>query len=195
MAQPAQPDDRQARTGLDVMLAHRRPDGDAGTQQRTGEARIQCRRYPQHETLAYHDVLGVTAAGHLAADAVQAVIGGCHALGAMRLLMLLAGRTLLAAVDHATDSHPITGTITIDSRPHGSDPTDDFMARHTGKPRAFPVVMHVMQVGMADAAEVDIDGDIVGAQLTAFEAQGFEGSVGFMDAIADAGGHVHFSTD
>jgi hypothetical protein len=55
--------------------------------------------------------------------------------------------------------------------------------------------MHVMQVGMADATVVDIDGDIVGAQLTAVEAQGFEGSVGFMDAIADAGGHVLVSTD
>ncbi|MNN88098.1 hypothetical protein D3C81_2057420 [compost metagenome] len=50
-----------------------------------------------------------------------------------------------------------------------------------------------MQVGMADAAVVDVNGDIVSAQCTAFELQGLEGSVGFVDTVANTGGHVCFS--
>ncbi|MNP11169.1 hypothetical protein D3C76_1033430 [compost metagenome] len=189
MAQSAQTDDRQTRTGLDPMLAHRRPDGDTRAQQGTCETRVERWRDAQHEALAHHDVLGVAAAGHFTTDAVQAVIGRCHALGAMGLLVLFAGRALLAAVDQATHGDQVASTVAADGRSHGRDATDDFMARYARETSTFPVVVHVVHVRMADAAIVNVDGDIIVAQGTAFEAQGLKGGVGFMDAVADAGGH------
>ncbi|MNO95323.1 hypothetical protein D3C76_869610 [compost metagenome] len=190
VAQAAQADDRQARTGLDAVRAHWRPHSDACAQQRAGKARVQRRRHTQHKLLAHNDVLGVATAGHFAADAVQAVIGRCHALGAMRFLVVLASRTLLAAVDQATHGNKIASTVTADGAAHGGDPADNLVAWYTGKTCGVPVVVHIVHVGMADAAVVDVDGDIVVTQRPTVETHRLKRRVGFMDAVADTSGHA-----
>ncbi|MNH13829.1 hypothetical protein D3C79_734110 [compost metagenome] len=189
VAQAAQADDRQTRTSLDAVRAHWRPHSDACAQQRAGKARVQRRRHTQHKLLAHDDVLGVATAGHFAADAVQAVVGRGHAVGAMRFLVVLASRTLLAAVDQATDRDKIASTVTADGAAHGGDPADNLVAWYTGKTRGVPVVVHIVHVGMADAAVVDVDGDIVVTQRPTFETHRLKRRVGFMDAVADTCGH------
>lgn len=56
-------------------------------------------------------------------------------------------------------------------RPDRSHTADDFMAGYAGILRAFPLRAHLVQVGMADAAERDINLDIVSAWRAASNTQ------------------------
>ena len=92
---------------------------------------------------------------------------------------------LLAAVDHAAYGHRIADLVALDVRPHSRDTADDLVAGNIGIDGARPVRAGGVQVGMADAAIFDVDGDIIGAQGAAFEGEGRQRGIRALGGITD----------
>jgi hypothetical protein len=90
---------------------------------------------------------------------------------------------VLAAVDDAADTDQIADLVVFDVIANRRDAADDFMAGHAGELRASPFGAHLMQVGMADAAEGDIDLHVVRGWRTAFDLHGLKGFVASVGAI------------
>lgn len=98
---------------------------------------------------------------------------------------------MLAAVDDAADAHQVARLETLHVRADGGDPAHDLVARHTGVLGAIPFGTHLVQVGVADAAEGDVDLDIMHAGRAAGDLQRFERLVARVGAI---GFHKHLQT-
>ena len=65
-----------------------------------------------------------------------------------------------AGIDHAPDADMLTRLEFCDFGANGRDDACDLMAGHHGKNRAAPFIAGLMHVGVADAAESDVNGDI-----------------------------------
>ncbi|MCY1408475.1 hypothetical protein D9M71_237960 [compost metagenome] len=96
---------------------------------------------------------------------------------------------MLAAIDHAADGYAIADLVAGHAGADRGDMADDFVARHAGEHGVVPVVVHEVQVRMADAAVGDGDGDVVVTQGAALDAQRRKFAVGLVGAESDAGGH------
>src|SRR6185312_13685152 len=94
-----------------------------------------------------------------------------------------------ATVHHATDAHGVADLEALHILADRGDGSDDFMARHGGIHRVAPFVAHGVQVGMAHAAELDVDGDIVRAGYAAFDGVGAERLVGGVGGVGGGLGH------
>ncbi len=70
-------------------------------------------------------------------------------------------RTGAAAVDHAADADDIAQLEARDVLADGTDTSDDFMARHGGVAGCPAIPRAPYEVGVADAAVQDLDGDVV----------------------------------
>ena len=72
----------------------------------------------------------------------------------------LAIRAGVVGIDQAADARQVARLELGDGRADLGDPTDDLVARHNRIDRghdAAPLVAHRVEVGMADAAEEDLD--------------------------------------
>jgi hypothetical protein len=87
----------------------------------------------------------------------------------------LAGGADAAAVDHAADADPVADLelrhIVADRRDHARD----LVSGHQRIDGVAQVVLHDVQVGVADAREPDVDGHVVGAGIAAGEGVGGQG--------------------
>ncbi|MNP07734.1 hypothetical protein D3C76_997740 [compost metagenome] len=164
MAEPAKAHYGYLGTLAHAMAAHRVPDGDAGAQQRRGKSRVEGFGHAQDKFLAHHHVLRVTAQGVFAGLAVLAVVGGRRAMGAELFLVIFARCAMLATVDQATDGDAVADLEAGHAAADGRDLADDLVAGHARVYGVVPVVMHLVGVGVADAAVVDGNGHVFGAQ-------------------------------
>src|SRR5690606_36583853 len=118
-----------------------------------------------HIVLVDRDPVGIAPLGDglvdRAALGIGRAIGLGHAGGAVLLLALAAGRTGPAAVDHTADSNPVVLLEAADIGAHRRDHAGDLMAGHDRVAGIAQIVLHHMQVRVADAAEFDLDGHIV----------------------------------
>ena len=106
-------------------------------------------------------MLGVTALGRFASQAIPAAVGAGIAFAAQLFLTLAALIALLAAIDHAAHRDGIADLVAGHGSTDRSHPTDDFMARDDGVRGPAPVVAGGMQVGVADAAVENLHGNII----------------------------------
>jgi len=86
----------------------------------------------------------------------RAVVCADH-VGAVILQPRIAVLAALAAVDDAADADEIGDLEAGHLRANGRHATDDFVSGHAGEQRAFPLGAHLMEVGVTDAAEGDVD--------------------------------------
>ncbi len=70
-----------------------------------------------------------------------------------------------------------------------ADAPDDLVARQAGVKRVLPLVPGLVQVGMADAAILDVDPDVLRAGVAALEAEGTQRLVGGCGRETYAGEH------
>ena len=139
----------------------------------------------QHEIILDDD--GLRIAAHRMARRIvgHPVIGADKALLAILLQPFVARCAGLATVNHASYANDVPDAELADLIAHGSDMADDFMSRHAGIQRAVPFSAHLMQVGMANAAIGNGNGDIVRAHRAAFDGDGLKrlvcsiGAIGF----------------
>jgi glutaredoxin len=90
----------------------------------------------------------------------------------------LTGCADAAAVDHTANADPVADLELRHVRTDRRDQTRDLMARDQRIVAVPQVVVHDVQVGMADACELDIDDHIVRPRIPSREAVGCEGRGG-----------------
>jgi hypothetical protein len=126
--------------------------------------------------------LGVAAAGAAAVDPVDAVVGVGRHLLAVDLHRALAGVALAAGVDDDADRDGVADRQVRHLGADGGHAADHLVARHEREllaPRPDRV-----QVGVADAAEEDVEGDVVRARLALLEVPGRDRSFALQRGVA-----------
>uniref|UniRef100_A0A0N4ZIQ7 EAL domain-containing protein n=1 Tax=Parastrongyloides trichosuri TaxID=131310 RepID=A0A0N4ZIQ7_PARTI len=182
MAQAAQADYRHLRARPHAPGLQRGPGGHARAQQRRRRIQRQAVGYVQHEGLVDGDSVRIAALGDRLADACALRIARAVGLGHARLAILLqplaAGRTGPAAVDHAADADAVAFLEARDVRADRRHHPGDLMTRYDGIARPAQIVLHHMQVRVADAAVFDLDRHVVRPRIAALEAIGAQRLVG-----------------
>ncbi|VVO45046.1 hypothetical protein PS726_06512 [Pseudomonas fluorescens] len=101
----------------------------------------------------------------------------------------LAGFAAAARVDHAANTDQVADFVLGDIRTDGSNFAYDFVAGHQRVNGNAPLVASLMDVGMADAAVENLDGNVVRPWAATFEFHGGEGSGGRLGGVSDGGVH------
>jgi hypothetical protein len=80
-----------------------------------------------------------------------------------------------AAIDHAADAGQVADLEIPYLVADGDDPADDLVARDRRIQRVLPLVARGVQVGVADAAEQDVDLDVFGTRARRSISKGASG--------------------
>lgn len=97
---------------------------------------------------------------------------------------------MATAIDHAADTNKISNLVSGDVASHGGDSTDDLVPRYLGVRNRPPLPPHGMQVGVADAAEQDVDLDVVRADVSAVEGPGGQGARRIVSGYSSCRDHL-----
>jgi hypothetical protein len=108
---------------------------------------------------------------------------------AVLLQPLAAFAAAQAGIDQAADADQIAGLVAADLGPDGRDPADDLMARHERPVHIAPLALGCVQIGVADAAEQDLDLHIIGAQIAAIEIPVAQRGAGVERSVGGGGDH------
>src|SRR3954468_18414172 len=174
VAEPAEADDADLVTFLHAGLLQRRVRGDAGAEQRRGGGGVEPWRDAERIALVDDDFRRVAAEGRRLPIHFRSPGGRRHALFAELLEPLATRRAGAARVDHAADARQIAGLEPGNLATDSGDAADDLVAGHHGEDAARPFVARLMDVGVADAAEQDFDGDVVWLRLAPLDRHGGE---------------------
>jgi hypothetical protein len=132
---------------------------DAGTEQRRGCGGMELGGDAQDEVFIDDDAFGVAAVGHASEMLVPGVEGEDH-IRAELFEASFAIRARAVRVDHTAHRGEIAGLVLGNRRADLRDTTDDLMTRDNrivGRHELAPFVPDRMQIGVADAAEEDLD--------------------------------------
>src|SRR5581483_8183988 len=105
-------------------------------------------------------------------------IGGHHAVQAVLLVAVATVGALAAGVDHAADADAVTHLVRGHPCPDLGYDADDLVAWDDGKRLRAPVTADGVDVGVADACVLDLDEDVVGADVPALDGGGYQGLTG-----------------
>src|SRR6266566_9496774 len=143
----------------DAPMMHRRVGRDPGAKQRRGSSEIKVGWEAQNEVFIDDDAFGVTAVGDASEVLVRRIEGKDH----VRAELLETSLALCAGavrIDHAADRGEIPGLVLGDCRPDLDNTADDLVAGDNRIIRGHelaPLVADRMEIGVADAAEEDLD--------------------------------------
>src|ERR1019366_7926217 len=168
----------------------RRIGGDAGAKQRRRGGKIELRRDLQREGLIHHHVVGIAAVGESARPFVGRAVGERGAVLAKLFLATLARRTNAAGIHQAADAGQIACGELRDGGTDLNHPPDDLVSRHDGILRHAPVVVHLMYVGVANAAIEDLDENIAIPRIAALERERRQRSLGLCGRITMRANHI-----
>src|SRR5206468_10227607 len=93
---------------------------------------------------------------------------------AVLLEALLARGAAAAGVDHAAHADGVADLELLHPRADPRDLPDDLVPHHQRVLRRAPLAAHGVQVGVADAAVLNVDRHVVRPRLTALERVGLE---------------------
>jgi hypothetical protein len=155
-------------------VPQRRIGGNARAQQRRNGSEVKVRGHGMREPLIDRVVARVAAHGDGAVHAIRCGVGQRRAFIAKMLFALFARRARAAGVDNHADSRNIAHFEFAHRVARSRYSPDDFVARHHRVHRLSPLVARHVQVGMANAAEENVDGNFARAWFTAREIVGRE---------------------
>src|SRR5258706_795832 len=157
---PAKADDADFLSFADLPMAQRRIRGDARAKKRCCAGGIQSIAHPQDIVFVYNDAVRVAAVGDSAEDLVLTVVRQGHELLTILLFPSETIGTDAAGVHQTSDR----GDVALLEFLHGAagfdHAADDLVARYNGircRHDALPLVAHLVQVCMADAAVENFD--------------------------------------
>ena len=139
-------------------------------------------------------MVGVAAEGVVLFGGIAhvAVIRRGKAVFAIIFEAFLAGAAVVAGIDHAADADEIADLMTGDIWTNCGDAADDFMTGHAGIYGVFPFVFDLVDVGVADAAVENIDGDVDAGGLATVDFHGAQIAERVLGGVADGFTHVVF---
>src|SRR5262249_43061090 len=144
---------------------------DAGAEERGGGSRVEARGDAEDVALVHYDSRRVAAEGRRLSVHLGGVVGERGALLAELLEPLCAGSARTAGVDEDAHARDIADAKLGDLAADLRDAADDLVSRNHGIERARPLVARLVDVGVADAAELDVDDDVVRSGLAALDGQ------------------------
>ena len=129
--------------------------------QRSGAAPARSRLEGTRRTklLIDDDAIGVAAIGDAPEVLVGRIVGERHVRAELLKAVPAMGAGVVR-VDHAADRDEVAGLVLGNRRADLGDPADDLMAGDTGIDRGHditPLVTNLMKIGVADAAEENLD--------------------------------------
>ena len=163
--------------------------GDAGAKQGRGCGQVQLGADLQGEGLIHHHARGVAPIGGRHPVHLGAVVAEGGTFLAELLQLPLAAGAGAAAVHHAAHSRQIAHLEALHPGAHGGDTAHDLVARHHGIHGVAPLVPHLVDVGVADAAVGYLNLDILGADRPPLDLVGREGGGGRGCGVGFGGGH------
>jgi hypothetical protein len=146
----------------------RRIGGDARAQQRGGDVEVQRIGDPADEAFVDDDLLRVSALGDRAVDVFDVV----RADVAVQAVLLLTGQAFLALaarIHHAAHAHAVADLPVGDIGADGLDDAGDLVADGEREVRLAPFVADGVDVAVADAGRLDVDEDVIGSRIPAFD--------------------------
>ena len=154
----------------DAPTAQGRIGRDARAQERCDAGKIEIGRGSQDEVFVHHDAVGVAAVGDRGGLVLVRRIEGEHLVRAQVFAVGLAVRAGVVGINQTAHPDEIAGLIFCDGRADFGDAADNLVARHDRVNRGHdgaPLVAHLVQVGVADAAEDDFDLNVAFGRLAA----------------------------
>ncbi len=190
MAETAEADDTDLFAGAGVPVLQGAVGGDAGAEQGSGTCGVEVGGNLQGEGLVEGDVLAVAAEGEIALF-VLGVIGedGGVAL-AVLLFAVGAGGALAAAIDHAADGGEVADLELLDFGADLGDAADDLVAGNHGVERIAPFIAGLVNVGVTDATEIDVDHNVLRTGIPVLVLEGRGGVGGGLDGVTVRGNHA-----
>src|SRR5471032_832044 len=196
VTESAEADDADLVARLDVPVLQRRIGGHAAAQYRRGLLWRQARGNFQYKVLVDHQRVGIAAESVVAAIHIfaarrfrgrhhRAVISCQPAVRTFAILLLAARtrRASTAAVHHAADADQVTHRVARHAGAYGAHQAHHLVAGHAGIDGVVPLVFHLMDLGMADAAKQHLDFHLAGRRLLAFELVGLEARKGMLGGV------------
>ncbi len=176
MAKSTQADDADLLALADFPVMKRRIGRDPRAKQRCRRGEVQLVGDLQRESFINNDAIGITAAGNATAFLVGAIVSEGRALTTELLEARLTMRACTTRIDHAADPGKIAFLELFDLVADFSDATDDLVAGDAGILRAAaPFVADGMDIGMADAAEKNLNLHIERSRVATLERIRCEG--------------------
>ncbi|MGX1118415.1 hypothetical protein RKD37_003778 [Streptomyces ambofaciens] len=189
---PPRPYDGDLLAGTGVPALERGVRGDAGAQQRGGLVQGDALGDAEDEVLVDDDLLGVAAVGGLAVLA-DAVVRHHVAARAVLLPAGLAVPALAAGVDHAADAHPVADGELGDAGADLGDDARDLVAGDHREDGLAPALTDLVDVGVADAGELDVDQDVMFTHLAPLDGGALQRRLGGGCCVRGDSGHAGFS--
>ena len=147
---------------------------DAGTEQGSDAGQILLvMPDAQDKGLLDHDRLRIAAVGVLAAKE-RPVVGAGEAVVAILFLAVVTGRAMAATIDQAADPGEVADLELRYLIADGDHTADDLVTGNRRIEGVLPFVAGGVQVGMAHAAEQDLDPDIVRPGIATLDFVGSE---------------------
>ena len=159
VAQSAETDHTNFLAPRHAPAAQGRVGCDPGAEERRGPGWIEIGGYPQNEVFVDDDAVRISTIG----NAPEVLVRGVEGEGLIRAELF---KSILAVgagpvrVDQAADRGEVPGLEPGDGGADLGDTTDDLVARHDrvdGRHESAPLVTDLMEIGVADAAEEDLD--------------------------------------
>jgi len=167
-------------------VAHGRIGGDSGAEQGRGSGKIKIGGDAEHEALGDDDAVRVAAVGDLAGVLVREIVSEGR-VGAELFEPGLALGACAVGVDQAADGGKVAGLEFGDRGADFRHAADDFMAGDAGVNGGhdfFPLVASLVKIGVADAAEQNLDLHIVVGGIAAGDGGGSERRCGAGNGIS-----------
>ena len=169
VTQSAQTDDADLLTGAGTPVTQGRVGRDAGTEQGSDAGQILLvMPDAQDKGFLDHDRLRIAAVGVLAAKE-RAVVGAREAVVAILLLAVVTGRAMAATIDQAADTGEIADPELRHLVTDSDDAADDLVTGNRRVEGVLPFVTGRVQVGMAHAAEQDLDLNVFRTGIATFD--------------------------
>ena len=163
VAESAEADDADLLAFGHAPVAHGRVGGDSGALQRRGSGKVEVLGNAEDEVLLDDDAVRVAAVGDAARVLVREVIGEGQ-VRAELFKACLAFRACAVGIHEAANGGQVAGLELLDAGADLGDAADDLMAGDAGIDgghHAAPLVAGLVEIGVADAAEEDLDLDVV----------------------------------
>jgi len=158
-------------------MAQRRVSCDSSAHQWSGSRWIKTLRDPQHVTLVNNNLRRIASVGPGLGGLVEAVESERHTFLAEHLMTCPALRADAARIDNAAHPNKVTLAETSCARTMRCYPANNLVTRHEREVGSAPVIAHLVQVAMANAAVENLDLDIVWPRLAPLNLKRFKGRV------------------
>src|SRR6185295_7042520 len=166
---PAEPDNGNPGPAFHIEQAQRRVRRDASAKQRRGIGGWNRGRNPQRIFLVNDDLTGIAAVGGCLSILLKAIVGKNNTLLTQVFQTVGAAGAIPACIDVAAYTGDIAGLEFLNVPADSRYTTDDFMTWNHWVDRPAPFVACLMDVAVADAAELDFDQDIVCSRIAPFK--------------------------